>query len=40
MKTVKQWNKLPKEVMQSPSLKVFKFQLVKALSNLIRPHQL
>lgn len=31
----KQWNKLPKEVMQTPSLEVFKTQLDTAKSNLV-----
>lgn len=35
MKTVKHWNRLPKEAVLSPSLEVFKIQPEKALSNLV-----
>ncbi|KAK4824134.1 hypothetical protein QYF61_010757 [Mycteria americana] len=35
MKTVKHWKRLPREVVQSPSLEVFKTQLDEALSNLV-----
>lgn len=33
MKTVKRWKRLPKEVVQSPTLEVFKTQLDEALSK-------
>ncbi|KFV44762.1 hypothetical protein N341_07515, partial [Tyto alba] len=35
MRVVKHLNKLPKEVVDAPSLEAFKFRLVGALSNLI-----
>ncbi|KFP17272.1 hypothetical protein Z169_03412, partial [Egretta garzetta] len=35
MRVVKHWNRLPREVMEAPSLKAFKTRLDRALSNLI-----
>jgi len=35
MRVVKPWHKLPREVVDAPSLKAFKVRLVGALSNLI-----
>ncbi|KFQ93907.1 hypothetical protein Y956_11179, partial [Nipponia nippon] len=35
MRVVKHWNRLPKEVVDAPSLETFKFRLDRALSNLI-----
>ncbi|KFP22158.1 hypothetical protein Z169_11620, partial [Egretta garzetta] len=35
MKVVKHWNRLPREVMEAPSLEAFKARLDGALSNLI-----
>ncbi|KFR03364.1 hypothetical protein Y956_15427, partial [Nipponia nippon] len=35
VKVVRQWNRLPREVVDSPSLKVFKARLDGALSNLV-----
>ena len=35
MKVVKYWNRLPREVVDAPSLETFKFRLDGALSNLI-----
>lgn len=35
MLVVKHWNKLPREVVDSPSLKTFKIRLDGAVSNLI-----
>lgn len=35
MRAVKQWNRLPREVVLSPSLKAFKTRLEKALGNLV-----
>ncbi|KFV82324.1 hypothetical protein N308_00503, partial [Struthio camelus australis] len=35
MRTVKQWKRLPREVVQSPSMEGFKTQLEKALNNLV-----
>ncbi|KFQ02768.1 hypothetical protein N329_03596, partial [Haliaeetus albicilla] len=33
--TVRHWNRLPREVMDAPSLEVFKARLDAALSNLV-----
>ncbi|KFP23305.1 hypothetical protein Z169_03476, partial [Egretta garzetta] len=35
MRVVKHWNRLPREVVEAPSLKTFKARLDGALSNLI-----
>ncbi|KFP19612.1 hypothetical protein Z169_06035, partial [Egretta garzetta] len=35
MKVVKHWNRLPREVVEAPSLEIFKTRLDGALSNLI-----
>ncbi|KFP12116.1 hypothetical protein Z169_01381, partial [Egretta garzetta] len=35
MKVVKHWNRLPREVVEAPSLEAFKARLDGALSNLI-----
>ncbi|KFP55055.1 hypothetical protein N323_01941, partial [Cathartes aura] len=35
MRVVKHWNRLPREVVDAPSLKTFKVRLDGALSNLI-----
>ncbi|KFP10463.1 hypothetical protein Z169_02453, partial [Egretta garzetta] len=35
MKVVKHWNRLPREVVEAPSLETFKARLDGALSNLI-----
>lgn len=35
MQVVKRWNKLPREVVDTPSLKTFKVRLDGAVSNLI-----
>ncbi|KFQ79096.1 hypothetical protein N337_08240, partial [Phoenicopterus ruber ruber] len=35
MRVVKQWNRLPREVVEAPSLKTFKVRLDGALGNLI-----
>ncbi|KFP97362.1 hypothetical protein N329_11836, partial [Haliaeetus albicilla] len=35
MSVVKHWNKLPREVVDAPSLETFKVRLDGALSNLI-----
>ncbi|KFQ37962.1 hypothetical protein N332_08315, partial [Mesitornis unicolor] len=35
MRVVKHWHRLPREVVDAPSLKVFKARLDGALSNLI-----
>lgn len=35
METVKHWKRLPREAVQSPSMKVFKTQLDEALGNLL-----
>ncbi|KFV65679.1 hypothetical protein N307_01766, partial [Dryobates pubescens] len=34
-RVVKQWNRLPSEVMDAPSLEVFKARLDEALSSLV-----
>jgi len=36
MRVVKHWHRLPREVVDAPSLEMFKARLVKALSNLIQ----
>jgi len=36
MRVVKHWNKLPREVVDAPSLETFKVRLDGALSNLIK----
>ncbi|KFP09546.1 hypothetical protein Z169_08339, partial [Egretta garzetta] len=35
MRVVKHWNRLPREVVDAPSLEIFKARLDRALSNLI-----
>ncbi|KFV89119.1 hypothetical protein N327_10743, partial [Fulmarus glacialis] len=35
MRVVRHWNRLPREVVDAPSLEVFKARLVRALSNLV-----
>ncbi|KFR12130.1 hypothetical protein N306_10914, partial [Opisthocomus hoazin] len=35
MRVVKHWNRLPREVVESPSLETFKARLDRALSNLV-----
>ncbi|KFW62889.1 hypothetical protein AS28_02565, partial [Pygoscelis adeliae] len=35
MRVVRHWNRLPREVVDAPSLEVFKARLDKALSNLV-----
>ncbi|KFR13181.1 hypothetical protein N306_12386, partial [Opisthocomus hoazin] len=35
MRVVKDWNRLPREVVEAPSLETFKARLDRALSNLI-----
>jgi len=35
MRVVKHWNRLPREVVEAPSLETFKARLDRALSNLI-----
>ncbi|KFP22504.1 hypothetical protein Z169_00707, partial [Egretta garzetta] len=35
MRVVKHWNRLPREVVEAPSLETFKARLAEALSNLI-----
>ena len=36
MRVVRHWNRLPREVVDAPSLEVFKARLGRALSNLIK----
>jgi len=35
MRVVKHWNRLPTEIVDAPSLEVFKARLDRALSNLV-----
>ncbi|KFP16514.1 hypothetical protein Z169_09168, partial [Egretta garzetta] len=35
MRVVKHWNRLPREVVEAPSLEAFKARLDRALSNLM-----
>ncbi|KFV57579.1 hypothetical protein N341_05559, partial [Tyto alba] len=35
MRVVKHWNRMPREVVNAPSLETFKVRLNRALSNLI-----
>ncbi|KFP23293.1 hypothetical protein Z169_03463, partial [Egretta garzetta] len=35
MRVVKHWNRLPREVVEAPSLEAFKARLDRALTNLI-----
>jgi len=35
IRVVRHWNKLPREVVDAPSLEMFKFRLHAALSNLV-----
>ena len=35
MRVVRRWNRLPKEVVDAPSLEVFKARLDEALGNLV-----
>ncbi|KFP17212.1 hypothetical protein Z169_14121, partial [Egretta garzetta] len=35
MRVVKHWNRLPREVVEAPSLEIFKARMDGALSNLI-----
>ncbi|KFM11122.1 hypothetical protein AS27_05432, partial [Aptenodytes forsteri] len=35
MRVVRHWNRLPREIMDAPSLEVFKARLDGALSNLV-----
>jgi len=35
IRMVKHWNRLPREVVNAPSLEIFKFRLDRTLSNLI-----
>ncbi|KFP11493.1 hypothetical protein Z169_07645, partial [Egretta garzetta] len=35
MRVVKHWNRLPREIVEAPSLEIFKARLDGALSNLI-----
>ncbi|KAK4825989.1 hypothetical protein QYF61_003751, partial [Mycteria americana] len=35
MRVVRHWNRLPREVMDAPSVEVFKVRLARALSNLV-----
>jgi len=36
MRVVKHWNRLPREVLEAPSLETFKVRLDRALNNLIQ----
>ena len=36
MRVVKHWTRLPREVVEAPSLETFKIRLDRALSNLIQ----
>jgi len=36
MRVVKHWNRLPKEVVEAPSLETFKARLGRALSSLVQ----
>ena len=38
VRTGRHWNRMPREFLQSPSLKVFKTKLDKFLSNLVWPY--
>ncbi|KFV61141.1 hypothetical protein N307_04598, partial [Dryobates pubescens] len=35
MRVVENWNRLPREVVEAPSLKIFKVRLDEALGNLV-----
>ncbi|KFW76555.1 hypothetical protein N305_03681, partial [Manacus vitellinus] len=35
LRVIRHWNRLPREVMDAPSLKTFKARLDRALSNLV-----
>jgi len=36
MRVVKHWNRLPRDIVEAPSLETFKIRLDRALSNLVR----